>query len=173
MCIGMAVVEDDNEFLGEVSDILIHPDSGKIEGFFVSVSSFLRSTVLFCPSMDIVHIGTTMCVRSEDALCDPEELIRLQPLLSDVRSILGQSIHTENGARLGRCHDVQFHTKHLCLTWLFPRKWFWWGEPIPAKDIVEVRPAAIIIRERSATISEPEESWDVLDLPEVTGVAPS
>jgi hypothetical protein len=71
-------------------------------------------------------------------------------LFDEGRSILGQRIRTENGLTLGMCGDVQFDTQTFTIEWLFPRRWWRWGRPLPASAIVEVRPDAVIVRDQLA-----------------------
>ena len=139
-CIGTPVLEEGGEHaLGALSGILLDPDTGKIEGFFVDD--------LFCSALDIVRWGTRVYLRDSSVLAPPEDRIRLQPLLGDPRSVLGQKIRTESGASLGRCADIQFNTDAMHIEWIFPRKFFRWGIALPVADVLEVTPAAIIIRD--------------------------
>ncbi len=145
-CIGTPVLEEGGDItLGLLSGILIHPDTGKIEGFLVHTRSFLGKGDLFCSSADIIRWGTRVYLRDASVLAPPEDRIRLQSLLSDPRTVLGQKIRTEAGARLGRCTDVQFNTDVMHIEWLFPRKFFRWGIALPVSDIVEVTSSAIVV----------------------------
>lgn len=146
--IGMPVrVDQLEEDVGTVRGILIHPVTLKVEGFFIGIRSFLRSQELFLSSLDIVHFGSRIRIRSIDALSPQDEIIRLQPLLADSRTVLGQMIMTESGGRIGRCSDVQFQTQTYHLEWLFPKKFFREQTPLPASSIVKVRGDAIVVRD--------------------------
>ncbi|MBI3331676.1 hypothetical protein HYZ99_01820 [Candidatus Peregrinibacteria bacterium] len=147
-CIGFPVTEDGTEeHLGSLIGILIHPDTGKVEGFFVRRAGLFGSDQLFLSTMDILRWGMRVDIRSEDALSTVDEHIRLQPLLLDRRPVLGQKIRTESGLKIGTCRDVQFDTRHFVLEWLFPKKFFRWGTPLPLVSVSEVRRDAIIIRD--------------------------
>ncbi|HVW66803.1 MAG TPA: PRC-barrel domain-containing protein [Candidatus Peribacteraceae bacterium] len=146
--IGMPVTDDlSEEAIGTISDVLIHPDTAKIEGFFVNVHQFLRSEQLFLGTSDILHFGNRVRVRDEDVLSPVEDRLRLRSLLEDGRLILGQRIITESGRFVGMCRDVQFETKTFLLEWLFPRRFFRWGKPIPRQNIVQVRLDAVVVRD--------------------------
>ncbi|MDA1208640.1 MAG: PRC-barrel domain-containing protein [bacterium] len=156
-CLGMEVVEEPTqEVLGTLSGILIHPDSGGIEGIFVSVSGFSSHQQLFCVAHDILSIGTVVSINSASTLCDPMEIFRLEPILTGCRPILGQTITTESGQRLGTCRDVQFETESMQLQWLFPKKWWRWIHAVPAHSIVEVTIDTITVRDRASPIEEVE-----------------
>lgn len=144
----MEVLEDGSEeFLGKLSGILLHPDLGRVEGFFVQVNGFLRTEELFIAAPDIVHWGTRIRVSSSNALSPIEERIRQSELGQDGRTVLGQKILTESGAYLGICRDVQFETVTFRLEWIFPKKFFRFGAGIPASSIIEVKPESIVVRD--------------------------
>jgi len=142
---GLPLVEEgaDGSILGLLSGILIHPDTGRIEGFFVRSRSSL-----FVSSLDISRWGTRVYVRNADVVSPIEDRIRLQPLLEDTRTVLGQKVLSESGARFGKCHDVQFNTDTMHIEWIFPKKLFRWGVALPVAEILEVRPEAIIVKDR-------------------------
>lgn len=173
-CLGAQVVEHSSEeVLGTLANVLIHPDTGSIEGFYVFVPSGLSSGILFCSSLDIVRFGARVYVRSDDSLCDPRDIIRLKSLLEDDRPVLGQRIKTESGQYLGRCKDIQFNTDTMKLEWVFPRKLFSWGRGVPVADILEVRSDAIIVRDAPRPVLQKEEEphvsvFDPLETPEPT-----
>jgi sporulation protein YlmC with PRC-barrel domain len=152
--IGMPVTEErTEEHVAALSGILIHPDQGKIEGFFVRIPSFLQSDERFLSTTDIMHWGNRIRIRNAEMLSPLEDLLRLQQLSDEPRPVIGQKIVTENGAYVGMCKDVQFDTRVFMLEWLFPRKFFRWGIAIPASSIVQVRPDAIVVRD-SVTLPE-------------------
>src|SRR3989338_8954208 len=138
--IGIPVLEEGKrETLGAVSGVLVHPDTGKIEGFFVS-NSGVFSTNLFFPSSDIAHLGHhKITLHDADSIAPLSERVRLWELWQEGRPVMGQRMVTQSGRRLGRCSDIQFDSEVFTLQWLFPRRWFFWKDPIPVSAIVEVR----------------------------------
>lgn len=157
--VGTPVVDaESEELLGTIAGILIHPDTAKVEGFFVTIPGFFRRDSLFLSSLDILRWGTRVTVRHADVLSPLEDLVRLQSLASEHRPVLGQRMVTETGVVLGTCADVQFDTASFLTEWLFPRAW--WGRespPIPVSQVLEVRPDAIVIREPSTPVPEAKE----------------
>lgn len=169
-CIGLPIVEDgDHYVLGFLSGILIHPDTGKIEGFLVHAEGVAGQHNLFCGSRDILRWGTRIYVRSADVLAPVEDRIRLQPLLDDPRTVLDQHIQTESGGKLGKCKDVQFNTDSMHIEWLFPKKWFRWGVALPVSEIVEVRNDAIIVRDtlKKESVRHKSQNTENATLPEM------
>lgn len=156
-CRGLPVIEEySQQPVGTISGILIHPDMGKVEGFFVTVKQFLQSETLFLGTADISHWGRTVAVRDRDVLAPLEEHVRLYQLYEDGRRILGQAIVNEARKQLGTCKDVQFETHTFRLEWLFPKKFFQWAPGIPVTSIIEVKPEAIIVRDQ-AVVREAKE----------------
>lgn len=155
----MPVIDDLNdEVQGVLSGILIEPDSGNIEGFFVHVPGFLSRQELYCSAMDIVRWGTRVVVRDPEAVSTADDRIRLQPLLQDPRTVIGQKMRTESGKLVGVCRDVQFDTEAMHVEWLFPKRWWKWGIALPLSEVVEIKPAAIILRDPKKMENIPVES---------------
>lgn len=147
-CRGSPVVVDQgDELLGTVAGMVVHPDTGAIEGVLVRASGFLPMEPLFLATADILHWGQKVSVRSAEVLAPLHELVRLRAFLDEGRTVLGQPIVTEAGRKLGTCRDVQFETKTFRLEWLFPKRFFRWGTAVPVSTIVEVRGDAIVVRE--------------------------
>lgn len=142
--------EHERRPLGALSGILLHPDTGAVEGFFVRMAH--GGGTQFLPSADIAHWGTRVTVRSADVLCAIGEIVRLQRLAESGRTMLGQRMVTDDGVRLGRCRDVQFSTQLLRVQWLYPKRWLRWKTPVAITDVIEVRPEAVIVRSRGAVI---------------------
>lgn len=149
-CLGMAiVVAETQEPLGTLGSLLIHPDTGAVEGIRFSAGGLGRGEHCVS-SLDIVHWGLRIDVRDADVAGPLGECVRLQEALREGRTVLGQRMLTEGGFFLGRCADVQFDTERFQVEWLFPRKWFRWGRPLPIASVLEIRPDAIIVREAEA-----------------------
>ena len=172
MASGMPVLEQGSPaVLGKIAGILLHPDQGKVEGFFVRLDGFWRKDELFLASSDIRHWGTQVRVRDADALSPLEDRIRLLSLIEDGRTLLGQPILTETGRHLGTCRDVQFETLTFMVEWLFPKRFFRWGTAVQASAIVQVRPDAIIVRD--PTVTETSKPMEVLRKLDRLAEAPS
>lgn len=170
--LGLPVQESESGgVLGTIGGIVLHPDTGVVEAFTVRVSAgmFAHRDLLLLP-MDILHWGLRMTVRDGDVLALPEDIVRLQPLLTGNRPVLGQRMVTESGRALGRCSDLQFSTRDFRLEWLFPKRLLRWGIPVPASQILEVRSDAIIVRD--AAVPEKKDAMEGLNiLPQVPEAA--
>ena len=146
---GQAVALDDSgEVLGTVQSILLDPDRGTVAGFYVSVTSgFMGFQTLFLSVNDIVRWGTAIFVKRAAVLAEPDEFLRVKPLLEDTRKVLGQPMVTKSGTHLGRCKDIQFDTLHFRVHWFFPKGFFPWGTPVAASDVLEITKTKIIVKD--------------------------
>jgi sporulation protein YlmC with PRC-barrel domain len=170
MCRGMTVVDDrSGDALASVTGVFVHPDLGKIEGLFVRAGNGDE----FLAVQDITHWGTTIVVRDPDAIAPIDERVRLAALWDEGRTVLRQKIVLENGAVVGTCADVQFETDTFRLEWLFPRRWFRWGRPLPASSILEVRPDAIVVREGTVPVPTAVEQPAIAALEATIGSTPA
>ncbi|MSR87399.1 hypothetical protein EXS70_04500 [Candidatus Peribacteria bacterium] len=167
--IGLPIQEEETgEQVGSISGILIHPDTGTVEGFFVYAPSMFSGEDLFLSTADILHWGLRVSVRRREVLMPVGDLIRLQPILEGNRPVLGQRMLTEGGRTLGRCGDVQFSTRDFRLEWLFPRRFFRWRPAVPASQIIEVTLQGIVLREGVLPATEAEVGAPMIpQLPEV------
>lgn len=168
----MPVLDEGGDALGTLSAPLIHPDTGSIEGFFVRLPGMFAGADPFVSTHDILHWGTYVRVNDGDALGPIEDRLRLASLAQEGRTILGQRIMTESGRSCGTCADVQFDTRHFQLEWIFPRRWWRWGIALPASDIVEVRPSAVVVREPVLPAARGEKQGLLRALDELADGAP-
>jgi len=169
------VCDSTDEVLGQVDGILIHPDTGRVEGFSIGNAPATVPGTPFLASDDILCWGNHLHVRDHDAVYPLEERVRLQRLLDDPRRVLGQRVRTEGGRNLGNCRDVQFNTGSMRCEWIFPRRFWRWGVPVALADIVEILPSAIIVRDppvpvpAQAAAPSPASS-PISPIPEIGGV---
>ncbi|MFA6038904.1 MAG: PRC-barrel domain-containing protein [Candidatus Peribacteraceae bacterium] len=165
----LPVVDDDVvEELGRINGVLIHPDTGKVEGFFLRTHGFFRRQNLFLATEDIQRWGLRITVRGPEVLAPVEERVRLQTLLEEGRYVLGQRVVTETGRTLGRCADVQFETEFFMVEWLLIRKFWRWRTSLPLSQILEVRKDAVVVRDPLSPVPEKakEEKSPMLQVPE-------
>lgn len=173
MARGMKIVDDSTQqTVGILEDPLIDPDSGRIIGFFVTSLS-LGESHLFLQTIDVVSWGTRIHILSADRLGPPHDFVRLTSRLEDPRRFLGQALRVHGtGRSLGTLVDVQFNTRHFVVEWLFPRKWLWTRQPLPASDIVEVTNEAIWMKEPLSPVQERSEEKKSLDVSVLQEVLP-
>lgn len=144
--IGTFIVDDTEQRIGVITGVCIHPDTCILEGFFVLVAGFLRTQTLFLPISGIEYWGRRVRIRNEHVLAPVDELFRVSRLIEEERPVYLQRIQTEAGVYLGNCKDLQFDTRTFRVEWLFPRRFFRWGVPIPVSAILQVTPIAVVVQ---------------------------
>ncbi len=164
--LGTDVVDDGQHLVhGRVSELLVDPDRGGVVALEVSGGVGQRGVL---QTQDILSWGHRVHVRSPEVIGPAEDIVRLQGILADPRRLIGQSIRTRSGVRLGRCKDFQFNTKTFTIDWILPWRFFLRGHPIPRSDILEVTKQAIVVKDPVKTERVREESGEkvALALPE-------
>ena len=145
--LGTEVIDaEDHHVQGVVADLLIDTDRGKILALLIK-RPFARE-LLALQEQDIISWGQRVHIRQAEVLGPLNEVVRLQPYLEDKRPIIGQRIRTKSGVKLGRCSDFQLNPETRMIEWIFPRKFFRKGLALPASDILEITPQAIIVKDQ-------------------------
>jgi len=141
---------DEGHPLGQVEDIIIHPDTGRVEGLWVKPFTLpMRHAVL--PSEGIVAWKKNLYVKDEGAFADPEEIIRISEILARKIRFVGNRVKSESGKRFGRVFDVDFDDRKMYLRYLFVQKTFlffgWSSRYFHYDSIVQVTPEWIVVRD--------------------------
>lgn len=113
--IGAKVLEfDSGDLLAVVSGIIIDPDTGMVEAFWVKpVTLLVRNAIL--KTSDIVEFKKNLYVKSNKVLAQAEDVIRISEILEDGRTFLGNSIQNEAGHSYGACFNLAFDTQTYAL----------------------------------------------------------
>ena len=92
--------------LGEASDFVFDPESGKFLAFSVG-SPLPFHPVKFVSSSDIYEISSgAIWVRDDSALLELDEMVRVKNIKNQKIKVLGNKAITESGRKLGRVSDV-------------------------------------------------------------------
>ena len=90
--------------VGTALSPLINPNSLKIEGWYAKDSIEKGDFIL--PSGEIRDFITKgLVVDDHDSLTHPEDLVRLKSVIDLGFELLGKSVYTENGTKLGKVVD--------------------------------------------------------------------
>lgn len=93
--------------IGTVLDLIIDPNTLKIEGWFVEDSISKKRLILLSQDIrDIIAQG--FVVDDHEALTEPEELVRLKSVLRIGFELIGKSVVTDSKQRLGKVNDYAF-----------------------------------------------------------------
>ena len=170
--IGTEIIDNvDHHVHGRIVDLLIDPDRGELVALLIS--SPASSELLTVQTSDIATWGNRVHIREPEVLGPASDIIRLQPLLDDKRTIIGQRIRTKSGASLGKCIDIQFRADTFDIEWIFPRKFFQKGLALPASEILEVTEEAIIVKDQGPKEENVEEEKEVLEIELEKAVTPT
>jgi len=143
----MEVIDSiDHQIHGKAADIIIDPDRGKIVALLIKRTGISQYHGLMVE--DIESWGNRIHIRNSDVVGEISDFLRLKPYLEDSRTFVAQPIRTQGGRTIGRCNDVQFRTDTFDLEWIFPRRFFRNGLPLPVSEILKVTPEAIIIKDQ-------------------------
>ena len=150
--LGASVLEfDSGDLLALVTGIIVHPDTGVVEAFWVKpLGSSLSRAVL--RSADILEFKKHLYVRSAQVLAEAEEVIRVSEILNEGRFFLENTVQNEAGDSYGHCVNLSFDTDSFMLQQLYCKKTFLklltLDERIFSYEaIIEVFPKMIVVRD--------------------------
>jgi sporulation protein YlmC with PRC-barrel domain len=107
---GAKILESDSgDLLAMVTGIIINPDSGMVEAFWVKPATLpYRAAIL--KTTDILEFKKNLYIRSDKVLAQAEDVIRINAILEDGRTFLGNLVQNEAGDSYGRCDNLSFDT---------------------------------------------------------------
>ena len=154
---------EQGDVLGTVKDIIIHPDTGKVEALWIRLKGALQGYFVL-QTQDIVEWKKNIYVKSEEVLAEAGEIIKISEILSDGRLIIGNRVRTESGENLGRVTDVDFDTQQFYLRHLYIQKSFFglksYDKRILSYDlIVEVLPDCILVKDQTEKAEKEKASF--------------
>ena len=148
--LGSHVIHQENgSILGLVEGLIVNPDSGKLEAFWVRPAEQPFSHAIV-QSQNVAEWKKHLYVKDESALADPTQIIRIADILAQNRPILGNRVENENGQSYGKVvgadindqtgyvHQIQTQ-KSLLGLFGYKKRIFSYSK------IVEVLPSKIIV----------------------------
>jgi len=91
---------------------IINPDKLKIEGFYCQDRFDKRQLVLLCQDIrDVLAQGYV--VNDHDVLVEPEELVRLQPIMELNFQLIGKPVVTVSKEKVGKVSDYAAETQTM------------------------------------------------------------
>jgi len=142
--------EGDGETVALMQDAIIHPDTGKIEGFWVKPLTLpVKSAVI--PSESILEWKKNVYVKDEREIAEPEDIIKIAEILSRDTLFMGNQVKNEEGLYLGRVFDLDFDTEKFYLRNLYTQKSFLLFKYDPRlfnyDAIIQTTPDYIVVQE--------------------------
>ena len=156
--IGTHIVrEEDGEVLALLKDIIINPDTGKIEAFWVKPMNHPFSDAILLTD-DIIEWKKHIYVKDEKAISSPGDIIRIEEILSRNSLFIGNRVRTKKGENIGFVYDLEFDDRKFYLKKLYTQKIFlifrYDLRLFFYESIIEVLPEAIVVKD---TVKKAEE----------------
>jgi len=135
--------------IGEVSDFIIEPESGKIVALLLKKRLFAPPKIV--SPQDIIDIvENSILVRSQEDATSLEEVVRAKEILAGGITFLGTRVETESGTHIGKVRDFIFDYPNFVVLKLYVqtnllRELFQNELIIPTEKIVQVTKKAIIV----------------------------
>lgn len=132
-------------------EIVIDPENFNIMAMLCETSQHGTKRVLMMRDARQVA-QDCLIVDSEDELAEPDDVVRLQPLLKDRFQLVGRSVVTDLGRKLGVAEDYTINLETMKLQKLYVRQSIlrsWLGSSliIDRAQIVDVNGRQIIVRD--------------------------
>jgi sporulation protein YlmC with PRC-barrel domain len=96
---------------------VLNPNNLKIEGFYCQTPNRKQYILLSQDVRDVMPQGVV--VNDEDALTDPEELVRLDKLIQLNFDVMGKIVVTTGGHKMGKVSDYAIETEGLFIQKLY------------------------------------------------------
>lgn len=104
--------------LGHIQSLLVNPDSLKTVA--LKIKSPEQSNPLYLLPVDIRHLDASkVIIDSHTGLSEAEELIRLKPFLDHPFDLIGASVVTQGGKKLGKVKDFTITADDFLVTKLY------------------------------------------------------
>jgi sporulation protein YlmC with PRC-barrel domain len=138
---------------------LINPNNLKIEGFYCQEERSRRQRILLSQDIrDIMPQG--LVVNDEEALTDPEELVRLQDIITVGYDVLGKQVETITKHKIGKVNDYAVEVDGLYIQKLYVTRSLFKSLSsaslgIDRSQIVEITDRAIIINDLHGKVPAP------------------
>jgi len=151
--IGTPILDfDDGNILATVRDIVIDPDTGKIEAFWVKPLTVPIFDAVI-QSQDIVEWKKNIYVKDDSVISDPADIIKISNILMKNTFVIGNRVQSEEGKLLGKVYNFDFdsnsfylkqiHVEHSILGLIkYERRIFSFD------SIVEILPEIIIVKDK-------------------------
>ena len=147
----------DGAVLGIVMDLIINPDTGRIEAFWVKPYEVpLKEAIV--ASEDVLGFRKGLSVRNEKVILEPGDILRVAEILNRGIFFYGNRAIGESGNPVGKVYDISFDPKQLMLRQIYTSKGFfpfYYDRRIyPYGAIVEAMPDRIIVKDLEAPKEE-------------------
>lgn len=113
----------DGNPLALISDIIIHPDTGKIEAFWVKPLTLPISNAVI-KSDSILEWKKNVYIKDDREIAEVSDIIRISEIITRNTFFVGNNVQNESGEPLGYVYDLDFDTTKLYLNNIYTNKSF-------------------------------------------------
>ena len=137
--------------LGLLKDLIINPDTGKIEAIWIKPATIPTSHAII-QIQDIIEWKKNIYIKDDSVIAEPSDVIKISDILMRKTEIISNRVQNESGAYFGKVDNIDFDTNYLYLRNLYVRKSFLgfvYQKCIFHYDnIIEVLPNYILVNDR-------------------------
>jgi uncharacterized protein YrrD len=144
--------------IGTAGDMILNPNNLKIEAWYVEDRFNKKKLVLTRSEIrDINPQG--IVVNDHDALTEPEELVRLKPIMELGFVLIGKHVISQNGTKYGKVSDFAIETESLLVKKIYAsqsiiKNFSGGSQSIDRTQIVEITNTHIIIEDPTEKSAE-------------------
>ncbi len=144
---------DEGSLLAMVKDVVINPDTGKIEAFWVKPLTVPMFNAVI-QSQDIVEWKKNIYIKNDSVITNPIDIIRISDIMAKETYIIGNRVQNKDGKYYGKVYNITFDTGSFYLHQIHVQKSILgiinYEQRIFSFDgIIEVTPSAIIIKDEA------------------------
>ena len=160
---------DDGSLLAVLQDVVVDPETGKIEAFWVKPLALSISDAII-QSSDIAEWKKNIYVKNESVISDPAEIIKITEILTKKTYVIGNRVRNQKGKNYGRVYDLDFNTDTFYVRQIYVQKsifgiFKYLNRIFSFDSIIEVTEKAIIIDDETSKKREVIEEGFVKDKP--------
>lgn len=150
--IGAPVLSHESgELLALVRDIIINPDTGKIEAFWVKPLTLPIANAVI-KSDSIIEWKKNIYIKDEREIAEASDIIRLSEILSRNAFFIDNCTQNEDGVNLGDVYDLDFDVTKLYLKNIYTQKsfllfWKYDRRVFSFESIIKVLPEYILVKD--------------------------
>ena len=170
--IGIPILNfNDGNPLAILKDVIIDPDTGKIEAFWVKPLTIFASNAVI-QSQDIVEWKKNIYIKNDSVITDPADIIKISDILSKATYIIENRVQNEEGELYGKVYNIDFDTKTYYLKQIYVQQSIlglinFSKRIFPFDSIIEVLPEVIIVSDKATKKEKVIESNLIKDAPAI------
>lgn len=154
--VGTPVYADSPRPLTTVKDVIMDPEQGKLLAFVVN-----QNKKLVILPMDILSWEEVIRIHNHDVIINAHEVLRIEEVQKMNTPIMSSRVETKSGEYLGKVYDLTIDNNTFMLQKIFVAKGLlglfrYDSRIISAKNIIEILPNKIVVKEDMRKIKEVE-----------------